>query len=174
MQFKYRLRKHEEILEVLRSVKGPVLDIGCGENPLGDVNVDVVKYGHGNVVCDLQKEKLGYPARSFGAIVLSDSLEHIKNPRAVFRECHRLLKDNGKLIVTIPNCGNLLHRVGIWKDEPITGNPHVNSWTRKSFVEFLHSCNFMVENVKGTYYKRGRLYAYFDPFCLLFVSRKRL
>ena len=40
---------------------------------------------------------------SFDAIVSAEVIEHLENPRAVFREFRRLLKPNGKLLLTTPN-----------------------------------------------------------------------
>lgn len=40
---------------------------------------------------------------SFDVIVSSEVIEHLENPRAVFREFSRLLRPQGKLIVTTPN-----------------------------------------------------------------------
>lgn len=40
---------------------------------------------------------------SFDVIVSSEVIEHIENPRAVFREFHRLLVPGGLLFVTTPN-----------------------------------------------------------------------
>ena len=43
------------------------------------------------------------PAESFDAIVSAEVIEHLENPRAVFREFHRLLKPRGHLLLTTPN-----------------------------------------------------------------------
>lgn len=40
---------------------------------------------------------------SFDCLVSTEVIEHLENPRAVFREFHRLLKPNGLLLVTTPN-----------------------------------------------------------------------
>jgi 2-polyprenyl-3-methyl-5-hydroxy-6-metoxy-1,4-benzoquinol methylase len=40
---------------------------------------------------------------SFDAIVSAEVIEHLENPRAVFREFRRLLKPHGKLLLTTPN-----------------------------------------------------------------------
>jgi 2-polyprenyl-3-methyl-5-hydroxy-6-metoxy-1,4-benzoquinol methylase len=40
---------------------------------------------------------------SFDTIVSTEVIEHLENPRAVFREFNRLLKPHGYLVVTTPN-----------------------------------------------------------------------
>jgi 2-polyprenyl-3-methyl-5-hydroxy-6-metoxy-1,4-benzoquinol methylase len=48
-------------------------------------------------------EPLPLPAGAFDGIVSTEVIEHLENPRAVFRELHRLLRPRGKLLVTTPN-----------------------------------------------------------------------
>ncbi len=46
-----------------------------------------------------------YPAR-FQAIVASEIIEHLENPRHFARECFKLLDTGGRLIVSTPNLNN--------------------------------------------------------------------
>jgi ubiquinone/menaquinone biosynthesis C-methylase UbiE len=39
---------------------------------------------------------------SFNVILLAEVLEHLENPIEVITECHRILKEDGKLIITMP------------------------------------------------------------------------
>ncbi|MBI4519863.1 MAG: methyltransferase domain-containing protein [Gemmatimonadetes bacterium] len=48
-------------------------------------------------------EPLAVAGESFDAIVSTEVIEHLENPRAVFREFGRLLRPGGTLIVTTPN-----------------------------------------------------------------------
>lgn len=48
-------------------------------------------------------DKTDLPAESFDAIISTEVIEHLENPRAVFRELSRLLRPGGKLILTTPN-----------------------------------------------------------------------
>ena len=43
-----------------------------------------------------------YPAQTFDAVVMAEVLEHIWNDFDALREARRVLKDNGRLIVTVP------------------------------------------------------------------------
>ena len=40
---------------------------------------------------------------SFDVVIATEVIEHLENPRAVFRQFARLLKPSGKLILTMPN-----------------------------------------------------------------------
>jgi 2-polyprenyl-3-methyl-5-hydroxy-6-metoxy-1,4-benzoquinol methylase len=43
------------------------------------------------------------PEASFDAIISTEVIEHLENPRAVFREFSRLLRPGGRLLLTTPN-----------------------------------------------------------------------
>jgi 2-polyprenyl-3-methyl-5-hydroxy-6-metoxy-1,4-benzoquinol methylase len=46
---------------------------------------------------------LGVPEASYDTIVCIEVIEHLENPRAVFREFHRVLRPGGAVILTTPN-----------------------------------------------------------------------
>lgn len=46
---------------------------------------------------------LNLPESCFDGILSTEVIEHLENPRAVARECYRLLKPGGWLIMTTPN-----------------------------------------------------------------------
>lgn len=48
-------------------------------------------------------DKLDAPSGSFDTIISIEVIEHLENPRAVFREFHRLLRPGGSLVLTTPN-----------------------------------------------------------------------
>lgn len=48
-------------------------------------------------------DKTDLPDACFDAILSTEVIEHLENPRAVFREFHRLLRPDGTLIMTTPN-----------------------------------------------------------------------
>lgn len=50
---------------------------------------------------------------TYDVIVSTEVIEHLENPRAVFREFHRLLRPNGILIVTTPNQESLRSLAGL-------------------------------------------------------------
>ncbi|HEX6739957.1 MAG TPA: methyltransferase domain-containing protein [Vicinamibacteria bacterium] len=51
----------------------------------------------------------GYPEDHFHAVVMSHVIEHLPDPRALLRECRRVLASDGTLVVITPNAGSWGH-----------------------------------------------------------------
>ncbi len=94
--------------------KGKLLDLGCGKVPLfaaykdyiqDNICVDWSDTFHKNVYLDLEHDlnkKLPIQDNEFDTIILSDVLEHIKNPDLLWKEMNRVLKKDGILIMNVP------------------------------------------------------------------------
>lgn len=94
--------------------RGKLLDLGCGKVPLyatykervnENVCVDWSNTAHKNEYLDHEldlTQALPFNDEEFDTIVLSDVLEHIPAPEALWREMHRVLAKHGKLIMNVP------------------------------------------------------------------------
>jgi 2-polyprenyl-3-methyl-5-hydroxy-6-metoxy-1,4-benzoquinol methylase len=125
------------LAKVLPLVEGKLLDIGCGYNNLvgnyaGEgVGVDVFTWpgsDKGTIVVK-NAAQLDFPSGSYDTITLIACLNHIPNREEVLKEAHRLLKPEGKILVTmIPlRIGELWHLI----TEPLWGE----SRKGRGFVE---------------------------------------
>ncbi len=102
-----------------------LLDVGCGDGRflsrmkrLGwdvegvEPDVEAVKvaeqYGLSLYIGTLNDVTL--PPDSFDAITMRHVIEHLDNPILTLRECHRILKPGGRLIILTPNIDSLGHR----------------------------------------------------------------
>jgi len=56
-------------------------------------------------------EHTPYPARSFHVVTMFDVLEHTDDPVVALREVSRMLKDDGVLVVRVPDLDGLLPRI---------------------------------------------------------------
>jgi SAM-dependent methyltransferase len=105
--------------ELLFSGHSPVcprdlLDLGCGKAPLWDlyrsfvgqtVLLDWDNSLHPNRHLDFTQdlnEPLLVESSSFGTVILSDVLEHIREPAALVCEVSRILADGGVLLMNVP------------------------------------------------------------------------
>jgi SAM-dependent methyltransferase len=99
---------------IVKHAKGLLLDLGCGDVPLYGIYQDYVTDNicvdwnntlHNNQYLDLTADlnaKLPFEDEKFDTILMTEVLEHISNPNQLMSEISRLLKPEGKTIITVP------------------------------------------------------------------------
>jgi SAM-dependent methyltransferase len=109
------------LLDALRDVQGDVVDIGCGAGNVvraiaesrPDLQVHGVDVSAGALEVarraapglDFQlapAESLPFEDGSMSAVIMLDVLEHLKDPSAVLREIHRVLRSGGLFHIVLP------------------------------------------------------------------------
>ena len=85
---------------------------------------------------------LDLPTNSIPALGAFDVVEHLDQPELLLEECRRVMKNDGRLILTVPAYPWL------WSDHDVW-NGHVQRFTLTSFTRLLEESGFEV--VKGTY-----------------------
>jgi SAM-dependent methyltransferase len=102
---------------IARELTTPYLDIACGDNRLvrevaGGVGVDVVDYGAGAEIVE-RLDRLPFADGGFACVCIVASLNYFDDPRAVLAECARVLRADGRLLVTLIDrgVGSVWHRV---------------------------------------------------------------
>lgn len=100
---------------VLRHARGRLLDIGCGKNHLvrehgNGVGVDVFNWGDVDVVVE-NSAQLPFAANSFDTVSFVACLNHIPYRAAALRESHRVLTNDGQLLITMipPRLSQIWH-----------------------------------------------------------------
>lgn len=107
-------RPDERFEYVAREISGRVLDIGCGRNnafiskyaSADGVGIDVFRYeglNDENIIEDMTH--LPYPNESFDTVTFIANFNHIPEPLrdAELREAYRVLREGGKVVVTMGN-----------------------------------------------------------------------
>lgn len=74
-----------------------------GQRKEGYVNIDIRSSMNPDVLCDLNRFPYPFPDNSVEVIEMTHILEHLNDPFAVMRECHRILKSKGILIIRVPH-----------------------------------------------------------------------
>ena len=106
---------------------GTLLDIGCGN---GDFAADMRTRGwtvrgtdadpgaarnvsriHGFQVDVGELPALAYPAETMDAVTARHVIEHIREPEPFARECWRILKPGGRLVLVTPNVASFGHQI---------------------------------------------------------------
>lgn len=87
---------------------GKILDIGCGkkkwksgQNHTVVIGVDNQNHEGVDFVCDVN-QKLPFESKSFDFALMNNFLEHTLEPKEVLQHTHRVLKDEGTLLITVP------------------------------------------------------------------------
>ena len=106
---------HDRSLQALagRYLGGSLLDIGCGTKPYagllaahvkGHVGLDHPETPHGRSRIDLLASAYRVPVRdgAFDSVLCTAVLEHLEEPEAALRECHRVLKEGGVALYSVP------------------------------------------------------------------------
>jgi SAM-dependent methyltransferase len=112
-------------LESLRP--GRLLEIGCGNGALLEQAAKVgwiamgIDFDEAAVARANEREGVSahlgelqqrtFADASFDAIVMNNVIEHIWNPVDTMRECRRVLKPSGRMIIVTPNIDSIGHRM---------------------------------------------------------------
>ncbi len=100
-------------------------------------------------------EHLASGLGTFGAVTMTEVLEHIPDPAALLHTVRPLLEPGGALLVTVPNDDNPFQRVAV----QILGKPawwiapphHINYFTPETLTGLVERCGFTVELCEGTF-----------------------
>lgn len=151
-----------------RKSAGAILDIGSGLGlflskfkELGwevlgtDISKDVAKYSQkvfnvkvltGDIV------KLKLPTKHFDVITMNNVLEHIYTPRKTLQKIHKLLKNNGILVIAVPNLeglGRCLFGRNWFQIQP---GRHLYYFSPKTITRLLKETGFEVDEISHSYW----------------------
>lgn len=128
---------HERVLELLRRERpGRVLDVPSGGGPVVD---GARAHGHDVVELDLFPRPairgvladacatLPFRDASFDVVVSMEGIEHFENQTGFLRECARVLRPRGTLLLTTPNVLHLSSRLsGFWTGQRLLKHGIIN------------------------------------------------
>jgi SAM-dependent methyltransferase len=108
------------------SQTGRLLDVGCGSGEfmvlMQNLGWDVMGLDPDPRAVEVARTRFGlnvrrgtieeehFPDSHFDVITMSHVIEHVHDPVATFKECRRILRNGGRIVVVTPNSGSLGHR----------------------------------------------------------------
>lgn len=115
---------HQKVIELIKNEKrGLVLDAAAGEGSLSlklktlgfkvvAIDIDSENFKAKGIRCDKVdlNNNLPYKNDYFDYVTSVETIEHLENPWHFLREVSRVLKVNGKLILTTPNVNSISSR----------------------------------------------------------------
>jgi homoserine O-acetyltransferase len=165
-----RTRVDYELIESLIEPNSTVLDIGCGDGELlanltkdknikgegielqQDLVLACVNRGLSIIQRDVERGLENYADKSFDYVILSQTVQTIKNPEKVFKE---LLRVGKKVIVSFPNFAHwqsraqlfFLGKAPITKKLPFSwhDSPNIHFLSLKDFDRFCEKLGVKVE-----------------------------
>ena len=165
---------HSVIVEIVQESK-KVLDLGCSDGIIGnylnkykncdvygcDINDESIKIAisrncykkifHADLDKDQTLDK-SLELNSFDYVIIADVLEHLKNPENIIEIACKYLKNNGEILVCVPNVTheniiiNLLNEKFNYNDLGILDNTHLRFFTENSFIDFINNINSRLTN----------------------------
>jgi homoserine O-acetyltransferase len=165
-----RTRVDYELIESLIEPYSNVLDIGCGDGELlagliADKNIEgegvelqeelvlaCVNRGLSIIQHDIERGLANYPDKSFDYVILSQTVQTVKDPEKVFRE---LLRVGRKVIVSFPNFAHWRSRLHLLFTgrAPVTkhlpygwyNSPNIHFLSLEDFDDFCRKLDVKVE-----------------------------
>ena len=136
----------------LKNKNGNLLDLGSGASPYNnlynsDINIITLEYNSKrkpSVVGDAHI--LPFKNESFDFITSYEVLEHVRDPKVVISEIHRILKSSGSCAISVPMTWGLHY-------EPYD----FRRFTNHGLVAMLEDNNFNIRLIR----KIGGLYSFF-------------
>lgn len=187
---------HSIVPRLIGKKNSLVLDVGCNTGFIGkeiirnkqasvdgiDINEEALKEAGESYRKvfrrDLCGSKLEIEDEKYDYIIFSDILEHLPRPDLVLRDAKKYLKDDGKVIISLPNVarfeiriklllGNFDYRPGILSED------HLRFFTKKSATEMITKCGYGVEDIVPTGLgHRIKIFANLTAFQFIYICKK--
>ncbi len=86
----------------------------------------------------------------FDYILLLDVLEHLKNPEKLLKSFKKYLKNDGKIIISVPNIAFLSIRLALlrgkfdYQKTGIMDESHLHFYTKKTLIDLITKCGLRI------------------------------
>jgi glycosyltransferase involved in cell wall biosynthesis len=152
-----------------------VLDLGCGEGSFAaelakngnrTVGVDAVpvplessplhEFVRLDLECGLEPLLQSLGSRRFDYVLMLDILEHLRRPEQVLSQAAGALRDNGRIIVSLPNVANITVRLMLlfgrfnYTERGLLDRTHLRFYTHKTARRLLEQSGYEIVRKETT------------------------
>jgi len=164
-----------DLINMLPSIQGKFLEVGCGYGATLDyvksrgasyvagidISSDAITVAKDlgldfTAVADIETYELPFEKNEFDCIILADVLEHLYNPWDTLNKLKLYLKDDGMLLLSIPNVKHYtILKSLIFSDEwsysdlGILDNSHIRFFTLKEIDKLLTGAGLAVVEIRN-------------------------
>ena len=145
---------------------GRILDVGCGDGyflkRMKDKGWETYGVEPGEVASKYAKDVLKvnafngelkeacYPDKYFDVITLFEVLEHLHNPSANLSEIGRILKEDGLLVITVPNFTGFAYKIFKERRLALDAPRHLYHFSQVTLCKILKKMEFKVLKIRHT------------------------
>jgi glycosyltransferase involved in cell wall biosynthesis len=161
---------HEQILSLIKK-PGLALDLGSSTGLLTEslrskgvesICVDMVPQEQVSVSCkqyiqaNLENYEVLQFKREFDYIILADVVEHVRNAQDLLAYIQRFLKDDGRIIVSVPNIAIWIYRLSLligrfnYGPKGTLDETHVRFYTKFTIIQLLERSGYLLTDFKAT------------------------
>lgn len=159
-------RVHQKILEFISSNDDVILDVGCGNAWLAKellpkhktiISMDISTKNPKEAIKKFPSENhfaivadafhLPIKESSLDVVIASEIMEHVPNPTDFVSSLYKVLKPDGKLIITTPYNEKILKSLCVHCNQLTPHDAHLHSFNREKIKQILPSyiTNYIVE-----------------------------
>jgi len=149
-------------------MNGIEIDLGCGNNKQCNLGLDIKIDSDASIFGSI--EHLPFRLNVFNRVYLVETLEHLFKPLDCLKEIMPIIRDEGKLIITIPNVLAIKAvRRWYWKSKITVAKEHIYGWRICEIENLLNYAGFKLIKFSFTTFKRfHRLHSFAKIFPKLF------
>lgn len=89
--------------------------------------------------------QLPFKDKNVNTIILSEVLEHFQDPAKALKEMHRILADDGVLLISVPYKETISYQICVHCNKPTPTHAHFHSFDENSLDPFLTDTNLSVD-----------------------------
>lgn len=131
------------------------------------------QYADDGICADLMGDEWceKFRGKRFDYVLFCDVLEHVYDPAALLKKAAQFLKQDGKMIVSLPNIlhNDILIKMyeGRWdyQDRGLLDNTHIHFWGVRNIESFFEDAGLKVTIFNATWIPTGRTEQYWGEEC---------